>query len=104
MNIFILDRNLKKCAQYHCDRHVVKMILESAQLLSTVLRINDIDEGYRPTHQNHPCTLWAGKSLTNWIWLRKLAENLNSEYKFRFNKTTNQKVIGLTRAYSQQVL
>jgi hypothetical protein len=61
MNIFLLDSNIKKCAQYHCDKHVVKMILESAQILSTVLRLNGVDQGYKTTHANHPCTLWAGK-------------------------------------------
>ena len=37
MNIFILDRDPKVCAQYHCDKHVVKMILETAQMICTVL-------------------------------------------------------------------
>ena len=59
MNIFVLDYNLEKCAQYHCDRHVVKMILESAQILSTALRMNGIVKGYRLTHINHPFTVWT---------------------------------------------
>jgi hypothetical protein len=83
MNIFLLDSNIKKCAQYHCDKHVVKMILESAQILSTVLRLNGVDQGYKTTHANHPCTLWAGKSFSNWKWLRELASALNKEYRFR---------------------
>tara|TARA_Y100000588_G_scaffold334901_1_gene374676 strand:+ start:252 stop:713 length:462 start_codon:yes stop_codon:yes gene_type:complete len=89
MNIFVLDYNLEKCAQYHCDRHVVKMILESAQMLSTALRMNGIVKGYRPTHINHPCTVWTRRSLSNWKWLRNLAKHLNSEYRFRFRKVTN---------------
>ena len=73
MNIFVLDLNIKKCARYHCDRHVVKMILESAQMLSSALRLNGWDHGYKVTHPNHPCTIWTRASLSNWKWLRKLA-------------------------------
>ena len=89
VNIFVLDYDLEKCAQYHCDRHVVKMILESAQMLSTALRVNGIDKGYKPTHVNHPCTVWARDSLSNWKWLRDLASFLNLEYKYRFSKVEN---------------
>ena len=91
MNIFVLDSNIQKCAQYHCDKHVVKMILESAQLLSTVLRLNDVDYGYKATHANHPCTSWAGESLSNWKWLRNFAFELNQEYRFRFGREINHK-------------
>jgi hypothetical protein len=98
VNIFILDSNIKRCAQYHCDKHVVKMILESAQILSTVLRLNDVDYGYKVTHVNHPCTLWAGKSLSNWKWLRELASALNNEYRFRFKKEINHKSFDLIQS------
>ncbi len=91
MNIFVLDKNITKCALYHCDKHVVKMILESAQMLSVALRVNGVDEGYQITHLNHPCTLWARKSLSNWKWLCQLASALNQEYKFRFETLTNHK-------------
>ena len=98
MNIFVLDSNIRKCAQYHCDKHVVKMILESAQILSTVLRVSGMDYGYKATHANHPCTLWAGKSLSNWKWLRELASALNKEYRFRFEKEINHKSFSLTQS------
>ena len=45
VNIFILDENPKTCAEYHCDKHVIKMILESAQMLSTVSRLNGGEAG-----------------------------------------------------------
>jgi hypothetical protein len=86
-----LDKNLKKCALYHCDKHIVKMILESAQILCSVLWQNGIEAPYRKTHSNHPCTLWAGESLANWRWLKNLAKELNKEYKYRFNKKTSHK-------------
>ena len=60
MNIFVLDQNIEKCAKYHCDKHVIKMILESAQMLSSVVRIQGFDIGYKLTHKNHPCSIWAG--------------------------------------------
>jgi len=56
MNIFVLDTNLEKCAQYTCDEHVIKMILEHTQMLSTACRLNGIDKGYQITHVNRPCT------------------------------------------------
>jgi len=98
MNIFVLDKNPETCARYHCDKHVVKMILESAQMLSAVVRLSGIDQGYKITHQNHPCTLWTGKSLSNWKWLRELAGALNREYKFRYNKKSNHKSYDLIKS------
>ncbi len=89
MNIFVLDLNINRCARYHCDKHVVKMVLESAQMLSAAFRINGVDAGYKLTHKNHPCTQWACASLSNWNWLRELAKELNEEFKFRFNKNEN---------------
>lgn len=91
MNIFILDRDHKKCAIYHYDKHVVKMILESAQILCTVLWQSGLSAPYRPTHLRHPCVLWAGESLDNWRWLRKLLFELNKEYRYRFDRTVNHR-------------
>lgn len=61
------------------------MILESTQILCTVLNSNGIKSPYRSSHLKHPCVIWAGKSLDNWLWLRKLTTALNKEYQFRFN-------------------
>lgn len=91
MNIFYFDSDLKTCARYHCDAHVIKMILESAQILCTVLWINNISAPYRPTHQRHPCIIWANQSLSNWLWLKDLAHALNQEYKYRFNHENNHR-------------
>jgi len=91
MNIFFLDQDIKLCAKYHCDQHVIKMILESTQILSTVLHLKGIKTPYKPSHQNHPCVLWAGKSLQNWLWLRKLVFALNDEYKYRYDSIVNHK-------------
>lgn len=91
MNIFVLDNDPQTAAIYHTDKHVVKMILESAQIMSTNLRLFDINIGYKITHINHPCTVWARQSLSNWLWLGSLAYYLNEEYKYRFNHTENHK-------------
>ena len=91
MNIFVLDKKIEKCAEYHCDKHVIKMILESAQMMSAVVRLNGYDEGYKLTHKNHPCTIWARKSLSNYMWLFKLVERLNAEYRYRYDKGVNHK-------------
>lgn len=88
MNIFILDYDFKKCAEYHVDKHVVKMITEEMQLLSTVYYFTEQEElaPYRKTHSNHPCALWTRKSLTNWLWLRQHALALYDEYTYRYGK------------------
>lgn len=86
MNIFVLDYNPQVAAEYHCDKHVVKMILESAQILCSVHHKNgNSDVPYKLTHANHPCTIWAGESKQNYLWLTELAEALNDEYIFRFS-------------------
>lgn len=85
MNIFYLDTDIKKCAQYHCDKHVVKMILEYAQLLSTACKLSGIDAGYNITHQNHPCAVWTRKSEANFLYLVDLQDHLNYEYKLRYS-------------------
>lgn len=91
MNIFVLDLDIMNCAEYHVDRHVTKMILEHAQILSTVCRRNGIAQGYKETHVKHPCTLWVGESLSNWLWLVELTFHLNEEYKYRYDKKVNHK-------------
>jgi hypothetical protein len=91
MNIFILDNDIKKCVQSHVDKHVVKMILESAQILCTVLHNTGSTAPYKKTHQNHPCTLWANESIENWLWLKQFALTLNDEYKYRYDRVVDHK-------------
>jgi len=91
VNIFVLDSDIQKCAEYHADQHVIKMILESAQMLCTVLNHHGIQTPYRSTHAKHPCTIWAGESLSNWRWLRDLTLALNTEYQYRYEKDIDHK-------------
>ena len=93
MNIFKLDTTPLLCAQTHCDKHVSKMILESAQMLCTSLWTNGQSAPYKPVHAKHPCTLWAGESLDNWVWLKELAIHLNEEFCWRYGRTTCHKSI-----------
>ena len=93
MQIFILDEDFKKNVQYHMDSHVVKGILESAQLLSNAVRLSGIDEGYKPTHIHHPCSKWVCNSLSNWQWLWCLVQALNDEWKYRYEHIRNHKSI-----------
>ena len=89
MNIFLLDFDVKKCAEYHCDKHVVKMILETAQLLCGVHHTTDqLNEEvpYKLSHKNHPCAIWARNSLTNYLYLCELGLELCKEYTYRYNK------------------
>lgn len=94
MNIFFVDRDPVLAAKALADRHVVKMTLESAQILSTVVRIRygrslstraDITL-YEATHRNHPCVVWAAETSGNYEWLRAHAVALCDEFRFRYGK------------------
>jgi len=99
MNIFVLDTNVNKCAEYHNNKHVVKMVLETAQLLCGVHHMTkgekDIENiPYRLSHKNHPCAIWARTCIENYIWLCKLGIALSEEYTVRYGKThKSQQVI-----------
>jgi hypothetical protein len=86
MNIFILDLDTKKCAEYHCDKHVVKMILETAQLLCGVHWMLGNEAQYKLSHKNHPCAIWARECVENYIWLCDLGIELCKEYTYRYGK------------------
>ena len=85
MNIFILDTDPRQCARMHCDKHVVKMILEHAQMMSTALVESGAEAPYKPTHKNHPCTIWTRESRQNYVWLYELTYFLNKEFKHRYS-------------------
>jgi len=115
MNIFVLDKDPIKAAQSQCDKHVVKMIVESAQMLSTAHRMldgklvmkpsksgkrmvkyYDLYEGaddleaeliyYKAVHHNHPCTVWTRESEENYRWLWEHMHALCNEYTYRYGK------------------
>jgi len=111
MNIFVLDNDPVKAAQLQCDKHVVKMIVESAQMLSTTHRMLDGTEMKKPSksgktmvkyyelpderedilyksvHFNHPCTVWTRESCCNYSWHYEHFIALCDEYKYRYGKT-----------------
>ena len=95
MNIFFLDADTKQCAKYHCDKHVVKMILEYCQLLSTAHRVLDGDDLpdwkdevlYKTTHKNHPSSVWVRQNARNYQYVFDLLFSLNMEYRQRYGKS-----------------
>lgn len=87
MNFFYLDEDPIKCSEYMVDRHVVKMILEHCQLLSTSQHYFGIEPLYKPTHVNHPCAVWVRESLTNYKMLIEFTKATCKEYTFRYEKT-----------------
>lgn len=110
MNIFYLHHDTKKCAELHNDKHVVKMILEYAQLLSTAHRVIDgspiVDRGgatgrqrttyilpdsrdavlYRATHIKHPSAIWVRVRESHYRWLFQLWIDLMNEYTYRYGR------------------
>jgi hypothetical protein len=110
MNIFYLHKSPTLCAQQHCDKHVVKMLIEYAQLLSTAHRVLDGElfygrttngrkitryfhpdpamnqELYKATHINHPSAIWVRQSKRNYEWLYDMWTALAAEYTYRYGK------------------
>jgi hypothetical protein len=84
LNIFILDEDPEQAAKMHCDKHCLKMILETAQLLCTAVRLSGREYGYEITHRNHPCAKWTRASRGNFAWLRRLGQELCWEYSYRY--------------------
>lgn len=90
MNIFYLCFDQDQCAKEHVDKHVVKMILEYAQLLSTAHRVLDGVSAdprlYKATHVNHPSAKWVRQSDCNYVWLLNMLNALLKEYTYRYNR------------------
>ena len=91
MNIFVLDEDPRTCAEYHCDKDVVKMILETAQMMCTINNELGNTTPYKSAFSKHPCTLWLKQSLANYHWALQLVKHLNCEYQQRYNKTMEHK-------------
>lgn len=86
MNIFYLSEDITKCAEYHVDKHVVKMPLETAQLLCTTHWVTGGSAQYKKTHANHPSCIWVRNSIQNYRWLCSLGKALCQEYTYRYGK------------------
>ena len=88
MNIFFLDKTPEKSAQYLCDKHIPKMLLESAQMLSTAIQrhTGELDYLYKSAYPKHPMTIWVGDNRDNFTWALYNAFCINNEYEYRFKK------------------
>lgn len=100
MNIFMVDPDPLISAQNLVDKHVVKMTVETAQLLSTAHYVLDgvlknkkyhldderADVLYKPTHFNHPSAVWTRVSSSNYQWLTQHFIALLDEYTYRYGK------------------
>lgn len=114
MNIFVLSKDPQEAARFHCNKHVVKMILESSQMLCTShwLRLleskgkkltdfkrvcdaqqwlfentpKEVQPPWKMSHVRHPCTIWTNKNISNYMWHLNLCESLLAEYTLRYKK------------------
>ena len=97
MNIFFLSKDPVEAARVQCDQHVVKMILETAQMLSTVAheyKYHNTPGIYKPTHENHPMTKWVNTHKNNYLWACEHGLALCDEYTKRYGKVhKSQKLI-----------
>lgn len=89
MNIFVLDTDPTIAAMMLCDQHVVKMTLETAQLLCSA---HD-KAPYKRTHYSHPCAVWTRASTANYLWLCSYGIAVAEEYTHRFNKRHASEVV-----------
>ena len=88
MNLFYLHPDPVEAARMQCDRHVVKMILETAQMLSTAhAELDGESPAYKPTHKNHPSTVWVRSSAAAYEWAFTHMLALGREYTKRYGKT-----------------
>jgi len=85
VNIFATSDDPMKCAEALDDKRVVKMVLETAQLLCTVLHQRGIATPYRPTHQTNKLVTWAAEPVHTY-WLLRHGFMLDAEYSHRFGK------------------
>lgn len=100
MNIFYLSECPIEAAEFHNDKHCVKMILEIAQLLSSAHHILDgpRDDIYKLTHKNHPCAVWARSTSDNYAWLYLHFCALLKVYEFRYlRKHATSRMIDVLR-------
>jgi len=87
MNRFILSTDPVEAAVLQCDKHIVKMPLEEAQMLSSAH--NELDGGqvaYKTAHKNHPCTVWVRETRSNYLWAVAHWKALGEEYTRRYGK------------------
>jgi len=99
MNIFYLDKDPWKAAKYQYNKHVVKMILESAQMLCTAHHVygDPASVPYKQTHRYHPSTVWVRENNRNYMWLYQHMLALGLQYTYRYGKVhlTIQKCVPL---------
>ena len=124
MNIFALDDCPEAAARYHCDKHVVKMIVEAAQMLSTAHRVLDgteyvavrngrksrqwlhaDDRLYKVAHLNHPSSVWTRECAANYDWHFRLFCALCDEYTHRYGKihATDLKLRGILQSFPSRI-
>jgi hypothetical protein len=89
MNLFFVNKDPVVAAFDLVDKHVVKMILECCQMMSTAARRNGYESEhiYKDAHVNHPMTKWVGDSKEHYAWCWEHAIALSSEYRVRYGKT-----------------
>jgi hypothetical protein len=110
MNIFFLHKDPQWAANALCDKHVPKMLLESAQMLSTAVQANAkerLEDLYKPAYPKHPMTIWVGHTRQNFIWALENAVFISQEYYKRFNKLHKSSTILniiLDKNYSNKII
>ena len=93
MNLFYLHHDPVEAARLQCDRHVVKMILETAQMLSTAhLELDGIQVAYKATHKNHPSTVWVRSSAEAYQWAFVHMMALGDEYTKRYGNKVHKTI------------
>ncbi len=95
MNIFILSTDPIEAASYHCDQHLHKMILESAQMVSTAMWVHGFNHPglYKPAYIRHPCTQWVCQNFPNTLWVCELALALEEIRTVTLNRPEHDAIV-----------
>jgi hypothetical protein len=97
VNFFYLDKDPIQCAKYYCNKHILKIPIEIAQILSKIHHELETGVDYCKIYKNSQVVkntlgpyCWIKQSYDNYIWTSKLGLALINEYKIRYNKDTHK--------------
>lgn len=93
MNIFYLNENPKLAATELCDQHVLKMAIESAQLLCTAHWETGGEAPYKRSHKNHPSSIWARENKSNYLWLVEHGLGICEEFTRRYGNDHKTRLV-----------
>jgi hypothetical protein len=104
LNIFVVSDDFNDCAVALDDKRLVKMCLESAQMLSTAVSIHGGSSVYRAAWHKHPCTIWTAETRSNFEWHVNLLRAMGKEYEYRYGKVHKSVEVGMSLVHQSSLI